>query len=137
VQATLEPGMRVLDLGPSTTSAPAPTTSATSPSSCDLEARSLPGSVRRLPSSSRRTSRRAGDRTCAPGSHLTGGTNSGNAQTWSASKPADFLPNSWSDWLLWLKTFAEVGRGYEPDEQMLEADQGNLLGLTRLVAQLN
>ncbi|WUJ69754.1 methyltransferase domain-containing protein [Kribbella soli] len=50
---------------------------------------------------------------------------------------ADFLPNSWSDWLLWLKTCAEVDRGYEPDEQMLEADQGDLLGLTRLVAHLS
>jgi SAM-dependent methyltransferase len=50
---------------------------------------------------------------------------------------ADFVPNGWADWLLWLKTCAQVGRGYEPDEQMLEADQGNLLGLTRIVAHLN
>lgn len=50
---------------------------------------------------------------------------------------ADFVPDGWADWLLWLKTCAQVGRGYEPDEQMLEADQGDLLGLTRVVAHLN
>jgi cyclopropane fatty-acyl-phospholipid synthase-like methyltransferase len=47
---------------------------------------------------------------------------------------ADMIPNGWQDWLHWLKTCAKVNRGYTPDEQMLEADQNTLLGLTRLVA---
>lgn len=49
---------------------------------------------------------------------------------------ADFVPHGWEDWLHWLKVCAQVGRGYEPDEQLLEADGGDLLGLTRLVGQL-
>jgi cyclopropane fatty-acyl-phospholipid synthase-like methyltransferase len=49
---------------------------------------------------------------------------------------ADMIPYSWDDWLLWLETCAQVGRGYTPDEQMLRSDQGNLLGLTRVVAHL-
>ncbi|RZT17214.1 methyltransferase family protein [Kribbella sp. VKM Ac-2569] len=49
---------------------------------------------------------------------------------------ADFVPNGWADWLLWLRICAQVGRGYEPDEHLLEADQGNLLGLTRVVARM-
>jgi hypothetical protein len=49
---------------------------------------------------------------------------------------ADFVPHGWEDWLHWLKVCAQVGRGYEPDEQLLEADGGDLLGLTRLVARL-
>ena len=49
---------------------------------------------------------------------------------------ADMIPHSWDDWLLWLKTCAQVGRGYPPDEQMLNADRGTLLGLTRVAAHL-
>ncbi|NIK59620.1 hypothetical protein [Kribbella shirazensis] len=49
---------------------------------------------------------------------------------------ADFVPHGWEDWLHWLKTCAQVDRGYEPDEQLLESDQGRLLGLTRLTAHL-
>lgn len=49
---------------------------------------------------------------------------------------ADFAPDGWADWLHWLQTCAKVCRGYEPDEQMLQADQGDLLGLTRVVAHL-
>jgi cyclopropane fatty-acyl-phospholipid synthase-like methyltransferase len=48
---------------------------------------------------------------------------------------ADMIPHGWDDWLHWLETCASVGRGYEPDEQLLRADQGDLLGLTRLVAR--
>ena len=47
---------------------------------------------------------------------------------------ADMIPHGWQDWLHWLETCATVNRGYEPDEEMLRADQGNLVGLTRVVA---
>jgi cyclopropane fatty-acyl-phospholipid synthase-like methyltransferase len=49
---------------------------------------------------------------------------------------ADMVPHGWQDWLHWLETCARVGRGYEPDENMLRADNGTHLGLARLVARL-
>jgi cyclopropane fatty-acyl-phospholipid synthase-like methyltransferase len=47
---------------------------------------------------------------------------------------ADFVPHGWEDWLRWLEACELVGKGYEPDETMLRADGGELLGLTRVVA---
>ncbi|WP_328520822.1 SAM-dependent methyltransferase [Kribbella sp. NBC_00359] len=47
---------------------------------------------------------------------------------------ADMVPQGW---LHWLETCARVGRGYEPDENMLRADNDTHLGLTRLVARLS
>jgi cyclopropane fatty-acyl-phospholipid synthase-like methyltransferase len=47
---------------------------------------------------------------------------------------ADMVPHGWEDWLRWLEACNLVGRGYEPDETMLRADGGDLLGLTRVVA---
>ncbi|TDD29528.1 methyltransferase domain-containing protein [Kribbella turkmenica] len=49
---------------------------------------------------------------------------------------ADMVPGGWEDWLRWLEACNLVGRGYEPDETMLRADGGRLLGLTRVVAQV-
>jgi len=48
---------------------------------------------------------------------------------------ADLVPAGWDDWLQWLRACDLVGRGYAPDAEMLEADQGELLGLVRLVAR--
>jgi SAM-dependent methyltransferase len=48
---------------------------------------------------------------------------------------ADLVPDGWEDWLRWLEACNLVGRGYGPDETMLRADGGDLLGLTRVVAQ--
>ena len=48
---------------------------------------------------------------------------------------ADMVPHGWNDWLHWLETCAKVNRGYTPDENLLRADQGTHLGLTRLVAR--
>ena len=50
---------------------------------------------------------------------------------------ADMVPHGWQDWLHWLETCARVGRGYEPDENMVRADNDTHLGLTRLVARLS
>jgi hypothetical protein len=37
----------------------------------------------------------------------------------------------------WLDACDLVGRGYEPDAEMLRADHGDLLGFTRIVAHHN
>jgi hypothetical protein len=47
---------------------------------------------------------------------------------------AEMVPAGWDDWLQWLKACDLVDRGYAPDADMLEADQGELLGLIRLLA---
>jgi SAM-dependent methyltransferase len=47
---------------------------------------------------------------------------------------ADMVPNGCEDWLNWLEACNLVGRGFEPDETMLRADGGELLGLTRVLA---
>jgi len=47
---------------------------------------------------------------------------------------ADFLPHGWQDWLRWLEACNLVDKGHPPSEQLLQADQGNHLGLTRVVA---
>jgi len=47
---------------------------------------------------------------------------------------AEMVPHGWEDWLRWLEACNLVDRGYEPDETMLRADGGNLLGLARVVA---
>ncbi|HEY0691236.1 MAG TPA: methyltransferase domain-containing protein [Kribbella sp.] len=47
---------------------------------------------------------------------------------------ADMVPGGWEDWLRWLEACNLVGRGFEPDETMLRADGGELLGFTRVVA---
>lgn len=47
---------------------------------------------------------------------------------------ADMIPGGWEDWLHWLETCDLVGRGYEPDAEMLRADGGELLGFTRVLA---
>jgi len=44
------------------------------------------------------------------------------------------IPGGWEDWLDWLDACDLVGRGFEPDAQMLRADQGDLLGFTRILA---
>lgn len=50
---------------------------------------------------------------------------------------ADMIPGGWEDWLGWLDACALVGRGFAPDARMLRADQGDLLGFTRIVAHRN
>lgn len=47
---------------------------------------------------------------------------------------ADMVEDSWRDWLTWLEACDLVGRGFEPDAAMLRADQGELLGFTRVTA---
>jgi SAM-dependent methyltransferase len=47
---------------------------------------------------------------------------------------ADFIPHGWQDWLRWLEACNLVDKGHPPSEQLLQADQGNHLGLTRVVA---
>lgn len=47
---------------------------------------------------------------------------------------ADMVPGGSEDWLRWLDICESVGRGYEPDAQLLRADRGELLGLTRVLA---
>lgn len=42
------------------------------------------------------------------------------------------VEDSWRDWLTWLEACDLVGRGFEPDASMLRADQGKLLGFTRI-----
>jgi hypothetical protein len=49
---------------------------------------------------------------------------------------ADMVPGGWEDWLTWLEACNLVDRGFEPDETMLQADGGKLLGLTRVLAQV-
>lgn len=48
---------------------------------------------------------------------------------------ADMVPHGWEDWLRWLDACALVGRRFTPDADMLRADQGRLLGFTRVLAQ--
>lgn len=48
---------------------------------------------------------------------------------------ADMIPGGWEDWLGWVDACDLVGRGFEPDAQMLRADQGDLLGFTRILAR--
>ena len=47
---------------------------------------------------------------------------------------ADVVENSGRDWLTWLEACDLVDRGFEPDAAMLRADQGRLLGFTRITA---
>ncbi len=47
---------------------------------------------------------------------------------------ADLIADGWRDWLTWLEACDLVGKGFEPDAAMLRADQGRLLGFTRIVA---
>ena len=47
---------------------------------------------------------------------------------------ADSVPHGWEDWLHWSHVCARAGRGFERDTVMLEADEGRLLGFTRVVA---
>lgn len=47
---------------------------------------------------------------------------------------SDMVEDNWRDWLTWLEACNLVGRGFEPDETMLRADQGRLLGFTRVAA---
>ena len=49
---------------------------------------------------------------------------------------ADMVPTGWEDWLGWLEACNLVGRGAAPDEAMLRADGGKLLGLTRVLAEV-
>lgn len=49
-----------------------------------------------------------------------------------AVEVADTVEDSWRDWLTWLEACDLVGRGFEPDASMLRADQGKLLGFTRI-----
>jgi SAM-dependent methyltransferase len=48
---------------------------------------------------------------------------------------ATWLPHGGEDWLIWNRACALVGRGYERETQLLEADGGELLGFSRVVAQ--
>ncbi|HEY7296261.1 MAG TPA: SAM-dependent methyltransferase, partial [Dehalococcoidia bacterium] len=48
---------------------------------------------------------------------------------------ADWLPHGWEEWLLWNRACTSAGRGYEPELRLLEADGGELLGFTRVVAR--
>lgn len=50
---------------------------------------------------------------------------------------ADVVEDSWRDWLAWLEACDLVQRGFEPDASMLRADQGRLLGFTRITACQN
>lgn len=47
---------------------------------------------------------------------------------------ADMISHGWEDWLRWLDACDLVGRGFEPDAEMLRADQGRLLGFSRVLA---
>ncbi|MFC9688690.1 SAM-dependent methyltransferase [Kribbella sp. NPDC056951] len=47
---------------------------------------------------------------------------------------AEMVPGGWDDWLQWLRACDLVDRGYAPDATMLEVDQGELLGLVRVLA---
>lgn len=47
---------------------------------------------------------------------------------------ADMVPYGAEDWLRWLEACDLVGRGFEPDAEMLRADRGRLLGFTRVLA---
>jgi cyclopropane fatty-acyl-phospholipid synthase-like methyltransferase len=47
---------------------------------------------------------------------------------------ADMIPDGAEDWLRWLEACDLVGRGFEPDAEMLRADRGELLGFSRVVA---
>ncbi|WP_246186990.1 hypothetical protein [Microlunatus speluncae] len=44
------------------------------------------------------------------------------------------IDEGWRDWLTWLEACDLVGKGFEPDAEMLRADQGRLLGFSRVVA---
>jgi SAM-dependent methyltransferase len=47
---------------------------------------------------------------------------------------ADMIPDGAEDWLRWLDACDLVGRGFEPDAEMLRADRGELLGFSRVLA---
>lgn len=49
---------------------------------------------------------------------------------------ADTVPDSGADWLRWLEACDLVGRGHEPDAELLRADVDTLLGFTRVAAHL-
>lgn len=48
---------------------------------------------------------------------------------------ADWLPRGWEDWLLWNRACAVAGGGGEHELHLLEADGGELLGFSRIVAR--
>ncbi len=48
---------------------------------------------------------------------------------------AGWLPHGWADWLAWNRVCALAGRGSEPERALLEADGGELLGFSRVVAR--
>jgi len=48
---------------------------------------------------------------------------------------ADWLPHGWDDWLLWDRACAAAGHGSEREIHLLEADGGELLGFSRVVAR--
>jgi cyclopropane fatty-acyl-phospholipid synthase-like methyltransferase len=48
---------------------------------------------------------------------------------------ADWLPHGWDDWLRWNRACALASRGWERELQLLEADGGDLLGFSRIVAR--
>lgn len=48
---------------------------------------------------------------------------------------AGWLPHGWDDWLIWNRVCALAGRGGERELKLLEADGGELLGFSRIVAR--
>ncbi|HLZ69720.1 MAG TPA: methyltransferase domain-containing protein [Dehalococcoidia bacterium] len=52
-----------------------------------------------------------------------------------AVERADWLPQGWEDWLTWNRACALAGRGSARETALLEADGGELLGFSRVVAR--